>query len=253
MTSPPTLVFPKLDAPVTVDPSDCFAAPAILDQAHGSAEARRVIRGGMLRPSDIEGAELGQAHLLHVPFWRVDLGVDGFHIGLSAVTVGKGRTVPLPTGGTRHKDAVVMVCARRLFPYEPKVANWFTNLANDAEPFIVNAGELALSSAVTMSGEVLDADVKRAEAEKDASRVLLRAVEPSSALYAKYEPMIRSATFCYCPVYYLRYGYEGEARRHPGEEFFVVVSARTGKPISAHHPSAVRAAAAKFRRLLTFR
>ena len=80
----------------------------------------------------------------------------------------------------------------------------------------------------------------------------MRSVSPSNAIYQKYESQIRSTTFVLYPVYYARYRYEGEARRHAGEQFFVAVSGRTGEPINAKHPSAVRAAAAKLRRLLSF-
>jgi hypothetical protein len=253
MTFPLGLVFPKLDSPVPVEPAEAFVAPRILDDAHGAAEAKKAILGSLFRPTDIEQAEIDGARFMYVPFWRIDVGVDGFHIGLTRVTIGNGRTqLPLPTGGARHKDAVLMVCARRLFPYELKVPSWLSGLASQVEPFAVNPGELALRSTVTMTEEVVDADVTRIDAERDAARVMLRLVQPSSALYAKYEPVIRSTTFCHYPVFYVRYQYEGEARRHPGENLFVVVSARTGKPIAARHPSAMRAAAAKFRRLLTW-
>jgi hypothetical protein len=253
MTVPSGPVFPKLDSPVALDPNEVFVAPRILDDVHGEAEAKKAILSGLFRPADIEQAKIDAARFMYVPFWRIDVGVDGFHIGVSSITVGNGRTqLPLPTGGARHKDAVLMVCARRLFPHELKVPNWLSGIGSAVEPFEINTGELAQRSAVATSEEVIDADVTRVEAEREATRVMLRAVQPSSAIYAKYEPLIRSATFCYYPVHYARYHYEGEARRHPGEELFVVISARTGKPISARHPSAVRAAAAKFRRLLTF-
>ena len=81
---------------------------------------------------------------------------------------------------------------------------------------------------------------------------LERAMRPGNAIYQTYEPHIRSTTFVLYPVYHARSRYEGEARRHAGEQFFVMVSGRTGDVVSDKHPSAVRALAARVRRLLSF-
>ena len=100
--------------------------------------------------------------------------------------------------------------------------------------------------------ERVDADVDRAGAEREAKQFLLRAVSPSNALYQNYEPTVRSAHFVLYPIYFSRYRYQGEAQRHAGEGYFVAMSGNSGKVIASQHPSGLRAAAARFRRLLSF-
>jgi hypothetical protein len=251
-------LFPAPENAITVPDAEIHVCRPILDVAQAQEHVRRAVLDGLLKPSDIEKASrIGEPRLLWVPFWRVDVSVDGFHVGFSNVTIGSGSTrVPLPTGGTRHKDAVVMVCARKIFPYQPKLPAWLSGAIDGVAPLEVNTGELAprtqMRDAEMAVGELVGADLPQKEAETNASRMVVRAIHPSNALYAKYEPQIRSTLFCLYPVYHATYTYDGAARRHQGEAFYVVVSARTGKPVSAHHPSAVRAAAAKFRKLITF-
>ena len=248
-------LFPKLDAPVVVADSERFALAPILEAANGEAEARKAIQSGVFRPSDIRDAEISRAALLLVPFWRVDVSVDGFHIGLSSTQTSNGRvSIPIPTGGARHKDAVLMICARSAFPYEAKVPGFLSGIASSSSPLEVSPGELGLWSALKVppEAEVLDADVGKEDAKRYGGRAVMRAVMPGNALYSNYQPDVRSIVFCHYPLYYVRYRYEGEARRHVGEDFFVAISARTGKIIAAKHPSAMRSATAKIRRLLSF-
>jgi hypothetical protein len=245
--------FPSLVHPVV--PAEVLVAPATLDAARGRDAVRHAVKDGVLKPSDIDGVELAEPALLYVPFWRVAVTVDGFHIGLSSVQGGRsGRTIPIPTGGARHKDGVVMVCARTLVPYEAKLPSFFGKIAG-APPLELGTNELvpvASARDALAAGEVVDADVDQARGEAIASGMLVRAVSPTSALYAKYEPKIQASTFCLYPLYYARYRYEGEARRHAGEDFFVAVSARTGEVVAEKHPSAVRAGLSKLRKLLSF-
>ena len=245
--------FPKLPQPVV--PAEIFVAPATLDASRGREAVQRAVKHGILKPSDIDGAELVDPALLYVPFWRVAVTVDGFHIGIGSVQSGRtGRSVPIPTGGARHKDGVVMVCARTLVPYEAKLPSFFGKMAGEP-PLEVGTNELVASvnaPDALAAGEVIDADIDKARGEAIASGMLLRAVSPTNAIYAKYEPKIHASTFCLYPIYYARYTYEGEARRHSGEEFFVAVSGRTGEVVAAKHPSAVRAVASKLRKLLSF-
>ena len=245
-------MFPKLPQPVV--PAEVFVAPATLDAARGREAVQRAVKDGILKPSDIGGADLGDPALIYVPFWRVAVTVDGFHIGISSMTSGQNRTIPIPTGGARHKDGVVMVCARTIVPYEAKLPSFFGKIAG-APPLEIGTNELvpAVNAADALAaGEVVDADVDKARGEAIASGMLVRAVSPSNAIYAKYDPKIHASTFCLYPLYYARYRYEGEARRHAGEEFFVAVSGRTGEIVAAKHPSAVRAVASKLRKLLSF-
>lgn len=247
--------FPKLPQPVVPPEASAFAVPATLDAKQGSEAIQRAVREGFLKPSDIAGADLEDATLLYVPFWRIAVSVDGFHIGLSSIQSGNtGRTIPIPTGGARHKDGIVMISGRTIFPYEPKLPSLFGRMSG-APPLEVGTSELTLTSNARdalAAGEVVDADVDEVRARTIASQMLLRAVSPTNAIYSKYEPTVTACTFCLYPVYYARYRYEGEARRHPGEDFFVAVSGRTGVAIAAKHPSAMRAVATKLRKLLSF-
>ena len=121
----------------------------------------------------------------------------------------------------------------------------------------MGAGELGPESAVSSSpaGEVetLDCDVTREVAEGAARQAALRAVEPSHALYTKYEARVQGARLVRYPIYYLRYRYDGEACEHGPEDCAVAVSAHSGKVVAAKHPSSGRAAAGKLKRLFSFR
>src|SRR5205823_6471742 len=110
---------PKLEKPVV--PTDVFVVPAALDLARGRDAATRVVKSGILKPADIERADIEPAALLYVPFWRVDVVVDGFHIGIGSLSTSSGRTIPIPTGGARSREAVVMVCARTIMPLSLKL------------------------------------------------------------------------------------------------------------------------------------
>jgi hypothetical protein len=247
--------FPKLPNPIL--PHEVFVVPATLDTARGNEAVKKAVTDGFLRPADIASADFLDTTLLYAPFWRVAVSVDGFHVGFSTIESSHtGRTIPIPTGGARHKDAIVMVSARTVVPYEPKLPSLFGKVAG-APPLEVGMNELVAAAAVLaqealQAGEVVDADVDQARAQSIASDMVLRAVSPTSAIYASYTPKVHASTFCLYPLFYARYRYEGEARRHVGEEFFVAVSGRTGEVVAARHPSAMRAMAQKLRKLLSF-
>ena len=248
--------FPKLEKAVTMPLSDTFVVPATLDQEKGREAINHAVRDGVLRPFDIANAEIEEPCPLWIPFWRLTVSVDGFHVNLSNVSVGaKGHSFPIPTGGARHKTADLMICARSLFPYEPKPPSFFGRVSG-VPPLEVGVEEMTSPALMEMltanDAEVVDADVDRERAESLAMGMLLRAVSPTHAIYAKYEPKVESAVFCLYPLYYARYTYNGEARRHAGEELFVAVSGKTGAVVAAKYPSAVRSVAAKVRRLLSF-
>jgi hypothetical protein len=244
-------IFPKLERPVIA--ADAFVVPTRLDPAEGREAVARAVKGGVLKPSDIEHAELEDATLLYVPFWRVDVSVEGFHIGIGSMSTSSGRSIPIPTGGARHKEAALMVCARTIVPYELRLPSIF-RLGGPPPPEVDTVDLVPTDRArdALAAGEVVDADVGRDQAEKTAAGMLVRAIRARNAVYQQHEQQIRSTTFVWYPVYYARYRYEGEARRHAGEQFFVMVSGRTGAVVQAKHPSAVRAVAAKVRKLLSF-
>ena len=251
------LMFPKLESPVAVAASQTFYVPAALDMEQGRAAVEHAIKDSVLRPFDIaRNARIEDVAPLWVPFWRFEVAVEGFYFDVSDVTVGsKGRTVPLPTGGGRYKNAVVMVCARTDFPYQPKLPSLFGRVTG-IHPLEVRADELVAERSPEMllanDAVIVEADVNRERAESIATELLLREVSPTHAMYATYEPRMEAGAFCLYPLYYARYTYSGEARRHPDEQLFVAVSGKTGEVVAAAYPSAARSVAAKIRRLLSF-
>jgi hypothetical protein len=150
-----------------------------------------------------------------------------------------------------------MVSARNAFPYELKVPSSLSGAVRVGLPALeVGAEDLvpeATAASRVSEGEILECDVARDAAERIAEQALLNAVEPTQAIYSKYEPRVGAVTLVRYPIYYLRYRYDGEARLHAAEDCAVAVSARTGKLVSARHPSGARAAVGKLKRLFSFK
>jgi hypothetical protein len=219
------VTFPKLPQPVT--PADVFVAPATLDASRALEAVTYAVKHGILKPADIEAAELAEPALLYVPFWRVVVTGDG---------------------------GAVMICARTGFPYEAKLPSVFGKITG-VPPIAVGTNELVAEGNAREAlegGELVDADIDKARAEAIASGMLVRALSPATAMSSQGEPKPHSSLFCLYPLYYARYRYEGEARRLPGEEYFVAVSGRSGEVVAAKHPSPVRAMTNKLRKLLSF-
>lgn len=243
--------FPKLEDPVALTADEVSVVPAALAPEQGRESVVRAIRSGVLRPFDIVNVDAEDIRLLFVPFWRIVASIEG---ALEPARVRSERGGPLGAiAVARHEDAVVVVCARRSFPYEPRLTSLFGRLSGapvleiDPDAMIAYdaaAGELA-------RGEIVEPDLDRAHAEGIATGMLFRAWRLDAALSATIEPRVETARFCLYPLYFARYTYSGEARRRPREELFVAVSGRTGEVVAATHPSAARSVAAKVRRLLS--
>lgn len=256
-----TPLFDKLSSPVAPE-GEVFMLRAVLSDIDAEVTIKQEIQGRTLKPSDIDRAQIDPVRALAVPFYRVEVTVDGHHLGFSGVTVGSGSTsIPIPTGGSRSKEAHVLIPGRSAFPYEaraepPLLNKWFESSA----PLTVERHALLRADRVPDFGdpefareaEWVDCDLSLEAAKEEAKRIVLRTVAPTNAIYATYKAEVRAVQFVYVPLYYATYEYEGEAKRHTGERFFVVLSATTGKVIACHHPSALRAAAAKVRRFLSF-
>lgn len=254
-------LFEKLRSPVLPE-GEVFMLRAVLSDIDAEARVKQVILDRALGPADIDAAQIDPVRALGVPFYRVEVTVDGHHVGFSGVTVGSGTTrIPIPTGGARSKDASVVIAARGAFPYEaraqPPILNrWFEGSA----PLAIERHDLVSAGAApdfadaefARDAEMVDMDVTRQAAEEDAKRILLRTVAPTNAFYSTYKAEVRATQLVYVPVYYVHYEYTGEAKRHAGERCYVVLSAASGNVIACHHPSALRAAAAKVRRILSF-
>jgi len=222
-----------------------------LDRTRADAIVEQRIRGSALRPHDIGNAAVDHLGLLYVPFFRVVAAVDGFHVGLSGASVRVGSAhVPIPTGGSRHAEETVFVCARREFPFTTRVARarfgGESPLSNVRLDQLVPASQLDFGDA-----ERVQANVPRAAAEDDAVRAVRRANEPGSrALFAQYDVRVRSVDLWLHPIFLARYRYDGDARRHADEDCYVAVCGRTGAVIAEHHPSAVRSIVARARKFL---
>jgi hypothetical protein len=243
------LIYAKLTTAAAVPE---HVALATIDPADARAIVKREIQESVLRPSDIGEAKIDEPAFFYAPFWRVRVSVEGFHIGLTTTTSARGRTVPLPTGGARHAQGTIMVSARSILPYTPKLPSALSRIAG-APALEVEPTELTPFDREALAGvELVDADVSKEHAERIAVGMIVAQVQPHSALYAKYDPLVHDSACVHYPLYLARYRYEGEARSHAGEEFFVLVSARTGKVVSSKHPSALRAVTAKLRRFLSF-
>jgi hypothetical protein len=253
-------LFPALGAAAHLPAAPWFVAARRLDEAAAGKSARAEIFGRVLAPADIRQARataLDRIRLIQVPFWRVELSIDGFHVGFTGVRLGRGPvTVPVPLMSSKHRSGAVMVSARAAFPYQLKVPRSLSHHVLRGSALEVAAEELLPEPATPESqrgeGEVVECDVTRAVAEDAAQRAVLNAVEPSSAIYSDYQPRVQVVTLVRYPIYYLRYRYEGEAARLGPEDCAVAISARTGKPVGARHPSGARAAVGKLRRLFSF-
>lgn len=204
----------------------------------GHGRARDAVSRGWLRPADVDRAEIGPVERVFVPLWRFEGSADGFHLGLTAVSSGRGRPAVLPTGGFRHHDGELLVLARAHLAIDPS-----------DKLRIARSDLVPLADAPIDDAERIDPDVSRDEAEEIARDRLRRRGEPRSALYAKVEVRIRAAALVYYPLYVVRYRYSGEATQGVEGLFHAAVSARTGELASAEHPPAMRSLAGKLRRL----
>jgi hypothetical protein len=249
------VIFGKLPSPVE-PPREHYVAPATLDATQGKEAVDRAIKGSVLRPADIAETRLDEPVLIYAPFWRMNVAADGFSFGVIGVRKGNGPEIPIPIGGAKHKDAVIVVSGRTLVPYEPKLPSWLDKLGrtppleigpNEVVPFAAAIAQEALAK-----GELVEADVSKEQAERLACGMLVRSMDSRHAIIARFTPQLRAAALVLYPLYYARYRYNGEARRHLEEDLFVAVSGRTGEVVSAKFPSAPRAVAAKIRRLLSF-
>jgi len=228
--------FPPLTKPVIVPPGVTGMVLATLDQAAGSAAVRHAVTSGFLRPFDIGAADIAEPRPVWVPFWRVELVVQG-----------------LMLDGTRPKVPVV-IAARRSFPHVAKLPTIGGRLAGKTPFDIPPADTVPADPEVLLENgaTVLDADVDREDAVIAAREAFLEKVAPVG-LPDRYAPEVEGASFVLYPVYYAAYTYRGEARRDAEDrDFFVAVSGRTGELLASTHPSTVRALAARLRRVLSF-
>lgn len=224
---------------VTVLDGERFAMRVTVDRDVADRAARQRIQEGLLRPADSHVAEIESVRLAWIPLWRVEVEVDGMHLGLRALRDGRGATRGvLPTGGEVHAGDVGVVLARRLLPVDPSVGLKIE--AHDLVPY---------AHAPRDEGEWIEADVAKDEAEHEVARALRKRVIPSKALYANLEVRVKSAALVHLPVWLRRYRYAGEAAGTRVEECHVAIHAGTGEVVSERHPAAWRSLAGRLRRV----
>jgi hypothetical protein len=95
---------------------------------------------------------------------------------------------------------------------------------------------------------VLDADVDGNKARGIATASLARSSSASRALFSEAEVTVHAMHFVRYPIWFARYRYRGEAAAEGNDLFYVGISAVEGTPITAEHPSKLRAGAARVRR-----
>jgi hypothetical protein len=244
-------IFAPLPSPVS--PADVGYAPAHLGAASAQTALRQQIAGRFAAPADaLSASECEEPRLLWMPFWRVQLSLEGFDVQLGSVGVGRAPVqVPVPWVRSRSKEAVILVRGRSAFGYEARLPSWWRRNVSGTPMLELGMEEVVPRAGAALEGEIVDADATRDDAERAARRLLEEAVRPSGAVFASYEAKTLAANLVLYPLYFARYRYRGEASRVAVEDCWVAISARTGKPVAAKHPSALRSTASKLRRLLT--
>lgn len=202
---------------------------------------------GTFRPPDAaEKATIEEAYALFVPFWRIDLQRTDQAIRLTSVRVGT-IGIPVPHQNTTEAKATWMVSARSAFPYEMKHPS--TLLPGDAKPLTLSLAALEHGDPSTRGGwEVLDADVPGEKARGIAAAALAGSSSASRALFSDSEVTVHAKHFVRYPVWFARYRYRGDAAPEGNDLFYIGISAVDGTPITAEHPSKLRAGAARVRR-----
>lgn len=262
MTGFPPLISPP-SHPLDLENVEAFTVPKSIGKMVGEGRARDAVTRNVLRPADLETAELEPVQLIWVPLWRFEATADSFHLRLDRMWIpesssgpiiqgGSGRRPPrsprrrrgqsvvTPGGGFRHRDRTVAVLGRAGFPIDPsaKISIALTDLVP------------ALNAQLDAQSTVLP-DVPQEDAQEGAVTTLRRAAEPSNALFSKVDVNVRDARLCFYPLYVQRYRYGGEAVEGGASIFFAAVSGQSGKVVATRHPSALRSVGSQLRRLFS--
>lgn len=253
----PPLVTPPA-APLALGGLDVRILPRTLGRMIGEGRARDAVRERLFRPADLDRAEESDVEALWVPLWRIEGSADGFGVGLTTrrgrrgpdvgVLGGGGKRPPrapkgrrtaavLPSGQFRHHDGVVHVLARSGYAIDPSAKVKLP--LSDLTPYSRDA----------LADPAVLPDVPRKDAEAVATHSLERRGRPNNqALFSTVDVRLRGALLCFYPLYVLRYRYDGEAVDGSGV-FFAAVSGTTGKVVASRHPSVVRSAGSRLRKL----
>lgn len=238
-----------------------FVALVTIAEAEARRTALDAIQGSILRPDDIDTATIGRTGLVYLPFWRVELDVDGEHLRIAGHVRAGALSLPIPLPSRSHKESELLIMGRSTFPFTPRLSERSTTRSGAGVHHVAAAwrslrirkDELTpREQAPELEGEVVTPDLTRAEAEARAKRRAVALAMPQNAYLSSYEPTIRSATLIHYPLHVTCYRYDGHARTAPGERYWILSSGRTGKIVGSRHPSAVRSVARKLRNLVSF-
>lgn len=240
MASAISLSFPSLRSHriVRIPADETWIAPAILDRPSAEVCARDLLLPHLAHRDDRDDlvARLAPPTLLYVPFWRVKLAVPAIHLASSARNIAIGNIefpMPIPSYGGRA--GVLMVCARKAFPYTPSLPSLLGGNASDALE-VQRSTLLPMRNDVAHSalaeGEILDADVDRELGERTASETLAALLRPptQSRVRSVFNPRVESTVFVRYPLYLTVLGND--------DEHFLFISARDGSVVSARFPRA---------------
>jgi len=260
---PPLVTPPAL--PLDLEEENASALPRTVGRMVGEGRVRDAIRERLLRPADLDSAEMSPVESIWIPVWRVKGSADSFSLDIVStvetirefpdvgVLGGGGRRPPdsrkrrgrtktrrrtLPVGGFRHHDSTLAIVARRGFPIIPALGLKIP-LAD-----LVPAADAKLDPAATVLP-----DLPREDAAEAAEHALRRKGEPSRALFAQVTTNISDARLVFYPLYVQRYRYGGEAVEGGPSVFFAAVSGTTGKVVASHHPSAFKSVVGRLGRL----
>lgn len=239
----PPRFLPALSDPVV--PRETYHAVPSIGPTRAEAIMTEEICDGTFRPPDARThAKIEEAYALYVPFWRVDIHRSDQALRLSGLRVGG---VPIPTQQSTEARATWMVCARSAFPYEMKHPS--TLLPGDAKPLVISLAALDHGDPETKGvWEIVDADVDEAAARALAQSQLARHSAAAGALIGESQVVTRAIHFVRYPTWFARYRYRGDASAAGGDVYYLGISAVDGLPITAEHPSKLRAGAARVKR-----
>lgn len=239
---------PQLPRPVL--PEERYHVVPRVGPTRAEQKIRAEISEGTFRPPDADKATIEEAYALFVPFWRVDIQRSDHALRFAQVRVGNVG-VPVPHQSSSEAKATWMVCARTAFPYEMKHPS--TLIPGDAKPLTVSLAALAEGDPSLRGGwEVLEADVDERKARELAAASLRTHSAEAGGIFTDSEVTVHAIHFVRYPVWFARYRYRGEAAPEGDDLFYVGISAVDETPITALHPSKLRAGAAKIKRFFRF-
>lgn len=242
-------VFAPLVAPVS--PPEQWVLPATLDEPAARDTARSRATRGVTRPSDAEErVRITSARPMWVPFWRVEVAIDGWVVDHSSVPGASTTSID----GVSTREAVC-VCARRGFG-SPQSERRDTKLHAADVKLPPNAIVLRASAHEEdpwlSRAPRVDADIDAPEADAFARWRGKSGVTSHNTVVSSTKVTVARSQFVWALFWWVDYAYAGEAHPSGEGEFFVAFSAHDGAVLAEDHPSKVRAVTARVRHLLSF-